>query len=341
MKAIVFLVGIMAVVAAYSAVDAASSPLASRIHALPCATTEMRVTLRVFSGAPDPEWMVRGKQLQAVKSALMSASPISQIHVPQSHKMGYNGFVLSCIGASSGVLVQGARAVEAALLATGESMLSATAPAVLAHVRPLLGLRVSPKTMVNGMQHVRAWPDMHAPGKWLPLSSNSSSNDPCDSPPVVGPDAPPIYDPNTDDDGCFIEMQDENNCYAYGSDIVTNTFPQPGRGSGQKWTENTCEDMGAAAGRDGMVWYGTTLPKGQPSPQGHYAALLIWPDTNFHWIRRDNQTGQYWSHKPGGTPVTNIDNNGNLITDPSQSDFSPWTQFCGYYIAVPTNLTIN
>ena len=37
----------------------------------------------------------------------------------------------------------------------------------------------------------------------------------------------------------------------------------------------------------GLVWAGTTLPKEQPS-KGHYVAMLIWPQTNFHWIRMDD-----------------------------------------------------
>jgi hypothetical protein len=42
-----------------------------------------------------------------------------------------------------------------------------------------------------------------------------------------------------------------------------------------------------------------------------------------------------------GTPVRNTDNSGSRITDPSKSDFSPWTQFCYYFIAQPSKLHIN
>lgn len=47
---------------------------------------------------------------------------------------------------------------------------------------------------------------------------------------------------------------------------------------------NTCADMGNASIRDGLVYNGTKLPT-TPPEYGHFAALLIWPDTNFHWIR--------------------------------------------------------
>jgi len=62
-----------------------------------------------------------------------------------------------------------------------------------------------------------------------------------------------------------------------------------GRGSGKKWSFNTCTDMGNSSVRDGLVYNGTVLPTGPPA-QGHFAALLIWPDTNFHWIRMVEET---------------------------------------------------
>ena len=100
--------------------------------------------------------------------------------------------------------------------------------------------------------------------------------------PVRGPDTPPTYDPSTDDEGMFESHVYENNCYNYGNDVVTDTFAQPGRGTGHKWQQNTCENMRAAAESDGLTWAGTTLPSGQPA-KGHYVALFIWPSTNFHW----------------------------------------------------------
>jgi hypothetical protein len=155
---------------------------------------------------------------------------------------------------------------------------------------------------------------------------------------IKGPDTVPIYSPSTDNGGCFIEDEGQNNCYDYGTDVLTNTFAQPGRGSGAKWTSNTCEDITASAERDGLKWAGKTLPTAAPET-GHYVALLIWPDTNFHWVRLD--AGGKWSHKPGGSPVRNVDDDGKEIVDPSLSNFSPWTNFCGYFVVVPSEIQIN
>ena len=170
----------------------------------------------------------------------------------------------------------------------------------------------------------------------LPLVSANPPEGGCKG--VVGPDTVPTYDPQDDDQGCFISDQPNNNCYNYGNDIASGTFAQPGRGTGQKWSENTCEDIRASAERDGLVWAGTDLPTDVPE-DGHFVALLIWPRTNFHWIRMDKS--KYWSHKPGGQSVRDVDANGKQITDPSKSDFSPWTQFCGYMTTIPSEVKIN
>jgi uncharacterized protein (DUF2141 family) len=45
-----------------------------------------------------------------------------------------------------------------------------------------------------------------------------------------------------------------NNCYNYASDKITNTFAQPGKGSGQEGPyPPTCPDTGQAAVRDGQI----------------------------------------------------------------------------------------
>lgn len=99
-----------------------------------------------------------------------------------------------------------------------------------------------------------------------------------------------VFDPINDNCGFYSPPhQNDNNCYAYATDVATNTFPQPGRGSGDKWHDNTCEEMRAASERDGLVWFGNDLPSVDEKPDsGHYVALYIWPGTNFHWARRDS-----------------------------------------------------
>uniref|UniRef100_A0A0G4GJH7 Uncharacterized protein n=1 Tax=Chromera velia CCMP2878 TaxID=1169474 RepID=A0A0G4GJH7_9ALVE len=166
--------------------------------------------------------------------------------------------------------------------------------------------------------------------------------DVCDETPIRGPDSIPDFDPATDDNGCFKKRCGYNNCYNYGNDIVTNTFAQPGEGTGAKWKVNTCEDVTRAAESDGLMSIPLSLTQGNDMPpppkKGHLVALFIWPGTNFHWARQDSNG--LWSHKPGGTPVSNTDNTGKVIKDASQAELSPWSKFCGYFSTTPSEVKI-
>merc|ERR1719498_897056 len=129
---------------------------------------------------------------------------------------------------------------------------------------------------------------------------------------------------------CFVTMQSSNNCYNYGTDIVTNTFAQPGGGV----APITCANVKAKAQSDGLVWRKQgTYPASLPT-KGHYLALLAYSG-DFHWVRED--ANKLWSHKPGRTPVKNTDNKGAKIKHPEKHNWSPY-KFCGYMRAVPTTL---
>ena len=165
------------------------------------------------------------------------------------------------------------------------------------------------------------------------------------------------YDPAGDCQGNFMsyKFQPNNNCYAYGSNITSNTFPQPGRQSGYLLTADDfnqpCDTLGeivsSYAVKDGLIMVGTTMaelmqfkssrqgtnPGGDAQTGflgGHFVALMVSPagDANwpgdYHWARCDNSSGacDSWSQKDGNDQVTNFDFAGNPITDPSNAN---WT----------------
>jgi len=266
-----------------------------------------KVTLRVYSGTENPSWELSNEQDTTLRKMLLT----HQMNPNQYHIMGYTGFEFE------DQVLLGSPSMETFLLRS--------APAGLL-----------PKQVVEHV-HERIF---EVPAKNAPVFDREPFAEPrkADCTKVVGPDTVPKYDPQTDDNGCFIQQCTENNCYNYANDVVTNTFAQPGRGTGHKWVSDNCSSVTAGAKSDGLLWAGTTLPKSAPA-HGHYVAMLIWPQTNFHWIRMD--ASNFWSHKPGQTPVRDVDDDGKKITDPSKADFAPWTQFCGYFISVPSNITIN
>jgi hypothetical protein len=156
------------------------------------------------------------------------------------------------------------------------------------------------------------------------------------------------YDPAGDCQGNFMsyKFQPNNNCYAYGCNITTNTFPQPGRQSGYLLTASDFAQpfdtlgqlVSSYAVKDGLVLLGRSmaeLKQFQSSRRaadlnGHYVGLMVSPagDNNwpgdYHWARCDNSSGSFdsWSQKDGNDQVTNFDFAGNPITDPSTAN---WT----------------
>jgi hypothetical protein len=281
------------------------------------AHAKIHVMLNVFSGTRNPSWTLTGhletKALKYISGIIKSEV---RYEVPY-YQMGYTGFTLRIEGNSMvDHTIYGFQEFESFLLKTWPEHLQFSQ--VVSHVRDIMNKRVLIEAVNSNPVVIK---------------------DKCDVP-VLGSDNNTVYNPQTDCCGYFIYYQSENNCYDYGNDIVTNTFAQPGRGSGHRWEYDTCESVRAAAERDGLVWIGTDLPSGNP-PIGHYISLHIWPNTNFHWLRKDTNLPNHWSHKPGGTAVRDVDNNGKKITDPSKADVSPWSQFCGYMATVPSKVTIN
>lgn len=166
--------------------------------------------------------------------------------------------------------------------------------------------------------------------------------------PTVNGGAAAGYDPAGDCQGNYMsyKFQPNNNCYAYGSNITPNTFPQPGRQSGYLLTaadfEQSFDTLGqlvaSYAQKDGLIYVGQSmdeLTQFKSSRQdaglnGHFVALMVSPagDANwpgdYHWARCDNSSGpcDSWSQKDGNDQVTNFDFAGNPITDPATANWS-------------------
>ncbi|TXI51094.1 MAG: LamG domain-containing protein [Lysobacter sp.] len=123
--------------------------------------------------------------------------------------------------------------------------------------------------------------------------------------------------------------QYNNNCYNYATNKLTNTFAQPGRAAGAQWTGLTCAAVTTAAIADGLVPI-SSYPLGKPQLRSPLA-LVVAPGIDYHWYRLD--TNGYWTHKPGGTEATNLDNANNPILDPRTADRGRYTDFCGFFLA--------
>ena len=150
----------------------------------------------------------------------------------------------------------------------------------------------------------------------------------------------PPYDPSAWNDANGVQYN--NNCYNYACDIKTGTYAQPGRGTGHEYTAIDCQHVDMGAVSDGLVPVECDSGCGCSECQ-HQVALVIKPGGfefgDFHWYRKDRD-GR-WSNKMGGSPATNLDNSGNIITDPRTADRGSYTIFCGCYCVRKSSVTIN
>ena len=272
------------------------------------------VTLNIYSGRQNPSWELSDDQVKDFVGKIADASDTTFMKPPGiAGRLGYRGFSVKSIREpdldrdiylDSGILdldrfdlnrVVGDSSLEKWLLTTAGSTVDKELTSI-----------------VEG--ELLARPDFDS------TQGNSSSG-------------PPAYNPGKWNNDASIRSR--NNCYNYSNDKITNTFAQPGRGSGQVFSELTCLDVGAASERDGQV----PADSASSSPaKGHFIALVIWPGRDYHWYRLDENAK--WSHKPGQTRATNVDNSGNLINDPEACDRGFYTSWCGYYHCVPSQTNI-
>ena len=145
----------------------------------------------------------------------------------------------------------------------------------------------------------------------------------------------PQYNPAAWNDANGIQYN--NNCYNYGCDIQTGTYAQPGLATGNEYNNVDCHDVGNGAQSDGLV--PVDCDEGCGCKECcHQVALVIAPGFDFHWYRKDRD-GR-WSHKIGGAPAKNVDESGNIITDPLTADRGAYTVFCGCYCVCKSKVTI-
>lgn len=136
-------------------------------------------------------------------------------------------------------------------------------------------------------------------------------------------------------------VRQNNNCYNYGCDIQTNSYAQPGyAATGQLLTSCDCPTVTTAAKADGLKTVSNEKGCGC-SDCHHLVALVIKPtgSKDYHWYRRDRD-GK-WSHKMATSAATNLDNSGNIITDPKTANRGLYTVFCGYFCVNKSKVTID
>jgi hypothetical protein len=145
----------------------------------------------------------------------------------------------------------------------------------------------------------------------------------------------PLYEPQWWNDGGQKQLND--NCYNYAANYRTDTFAQPGLAAGAMYTSFSCASVKPAAEADEVI--DTPRANNKCPTEGHLVALVIAPDWDFHWYRKGRNG--YWTHKPGSTPVTNLDNSGATISDPRTADRGLYSDFCTFMVIMQGHVKIS
>jgi hypothetical protein len=285
----------------------------------------VQVTFDIFSGRPNPTLtldaadarLLLGRIGDAVKDGSATKRPAG------TTRLGYRGLVVEQTGRMQAGLPARLRVIDDGLDAPEPSWRMADG-GIGEFVLKLDSVRdnpaLPPRLLALLRKEIRRKPS--APAKASRAPAKSAGTCPC---------APP-YEPdwwNSAADNWHVQVY--NNCYNYACNLRTDTFAQPGRGAGEIYSALTCAAVRPAAVRDDLNLLLAASTTIRCPGEGILVALVIWPGADFHWYRLGRD--MTWSHKPGGTPVTNLDNDGKAIPDPRTANRGPYTQFCSMMIA--------
>lgn len=279
---------------------------------------KLTITIDIFSGRENPVIELKGTKLREFSKRFKTRERISrrEIGLPAIPTLGYRGLVVEQQGRPLKNLPKGFRIARGVAYGPEfgyiledeaiEDFVCGSVPKVLPpkYIKAEL-LRY--EKMIE-FWYKWKWDDLHI---WPPLLNKCRC-------------APP-YEPEWWN---VPARQPFNNCYNYGCNYLTNTFAQPGEASGNKYSSINCTEVKAGATSDGLIDSPSSDNK-CPS-EGHLVALVVGLNWDYHWYRKGKEG--YWTHKPGGTAVTNLDNSGNLISDPRTADRGSYTNFCTFMI---------
>jgi hypothetical protein len=147
-----------------------------------------------------------------------------------------------------------------------------------------------------------------------------------------------------------------NNCYNFATDVLTNTFAEPGFGSGMRHKDYSvfanCDYLRTGAIKDGLI----NIPvkefgkyDGENAKCHYIAGYVSTKIKDFHWYRLmrpgvDNVDREIFFHKPGGYSIMTNDFGGKPIE--KYGLFSPYfnpgpyDKFCGFFKVCGQKLNI-
>lgn len=286
---------------------------------------EFRITIDVFSGRKNPVVVVKGRQAERIYERLRPSQRVARMLPMPESTLGYRGLIIEASGARglprifrlANGDVLGARLSHRASDENFEQYL-------VRESGVLRGLKLGNAFSATLLKEIARFRETrekckHRPPRWPHREHCHCA---------------PLYEPQWWNDGG--QKQGNNNCYNYSTNYRSDTFAQPGLAAGAEYTALTCASVRPAAIADDLI--DAPSANNRCPKEGHLVALVIAPGWDFHWYRKGRNG--YWSHKPGGTPATNVDNSGQLIPDPRTADRGPYTNFCTFMIVMHGHIKI-
>jgi hypothetical protein len=303
----------------------------------------LRITFDVFSGRPNPVVIVDGAEERELLARLApprrGARSVSTRALPES-TLGYRGIIIErvdepvarrrgrgtrpavraiprVVRIAGGIAHSGQQSFPTSDRFVEDFICGSTGPIRLTGLGPKFSDRV--------LEELHRYRDLIARIKWPPK--------------VRWPirytcHCAPLWEPAWWNDAG--QVQWNNNCYNYGTNYRSDTYAQPGLANGAMYASITCADVLAGAVADALI--NRPGARNRCPKEGHLVALVVGPNWDFHWYRKGRNG--LWTHKPGGTQATNVDNSANLITDPRTADRGGYTDFCTFMVVMHGHVKI-
>lgn len=294
-------------------------------------TTKLRITIDVFSGRPNPILYLEGGEAEEAAARLQPERHLKrdEVKIRTVPPLGYRGLTVDFVEGKQRGLPQSFRVVNGDLFGAGLSHRAADPyfeDFICGSTGPIRRLPIGQKfpgfveKEINRFRKVR----LKFPARPFPWHKRHVKACRC----------APLYEPDWWNDGG--QKQLNNNCYNYSTNYRTDTFAHPGQAAGAIYANLTCASVRPAAEADCLI--NSPSANNKCPKEGHLVALVIWPNGDFHWYRKGRNG--LWTHKPGPTPVTNVDNSGHLIHDPRTADRGPYTDFCTFMVVMHGHIKI-
>ena len=288
----------------------------------------LRITIDIFSGRPNPVVELTGRQAEAALERLSAGRALRgrEAKAPPP-LLGYRGLIVERVDERTRRVRSSFRVAEGRRIDV-RGVRSIADPEfedfVIARIRRSLPKGL-PRNFPDLLERERLrFRDLWPKWPWPPF--------PWPLRPVCN--CAPLYEPAWWNDGG--QRQWNNNCYNYACNYRSDTYAQPGQAAGAMYNALTCAAVRPAAIEDDLI--DNPGASNRCPREGHLVALVIAPNSDFHWYRK-GRNGR-WTHKPGGTEATNLDNSGAVITDPRTADRGMYTQFCTFMTVMHGHIKI-